>query len=58
MKTKIYEGRIKTNKVGSECYFDFEMPEDATEEEIESEAFSAAMEKVEWSFVAVETDKS
>ena len=50
MKMKQYVGNISTNKVGSDCEFEFEMPEDATEEEIEQEAFAAAMERVDWHY--------
>jgi hypothetical protein len=50
MKMKQYTGTVSTNKVGSECRFWFEMPEDATEEEIEHEAFASAMERVEWNY--------
>lgn len=43
-------GEISTNKIGSECHFEFEVPDDATDEEIEEEARQAAFEKVEWHY--------
>lgn len=50
---KQYRGSIKTDKVGSDCYFEFEAEDDASPEEIEAEARDAAFEKIEWYFEEV-----
>lgn len=45
-----FKGEINTNKVGSQCEFEFEVEDDATEEEIEEEARQSAFEYVDWYF--------
>lgn len=42
------KGTIRTNMVGSECEFEFEMPDNATDKEIEDAARDAAFEFVDW----------
>lgn len=51
-----FKGFIKTDMVGSECEFEFEVGDEATEEEIEQEARDAAFDNVEWNFREVESD--
>lgn len=45
-----FKGSISTNAVGSECEFDFEVEDDATEEEIEEEARETAFNWVNWEY--------
>lgn len=45
-----FVGTISTNKVGSECKFEFEMDDDATDEEIEEAAREAAFNYIEWDY--------
>lgn len=47
---KTITGYIKTNKVGSTCEFDFEVDDDATDEDIEQMAQEAAFNLVEWDY--------
>ena len=47
---KIFEGSICTDKVGSDCFFSFEVPDDATEEETEELAREAAFEFIDWEY--------
>lgn len=54
MKMKRYTGTVSTDKIRSDCTFWFEMPEDATQEEIEEEAYSLAMGFVEWNYKEAE----
>ena len=50
---RTFKGSIGTNKVGSQCEFEFEMDDDATEEEIEEVAQECAFEKIDWHFTEV-----
>jgi hypothetical protein len=43
-------GWIATNKIGSECEFEFEVEDDATDEEIEREARDSAFDLIDWSY--------
>lgn len=45
-----FVGKIGTNKVGSDCEFEFEVDDDATEDEIEDAAREAAFQNVEWNY--------
>lgn len=50
---KTYKGYVATNKVGSDCEFEFEADDDATEDEIEELAREAIFEQIEWNFEVV-----
>lgn len=45
-----FTGFIKTNKVGSRCDFEFEIEDDATDEEIEEFAKQNAFDLLEWAY--------
>lgn len=45
---KRYTGVICTNKIGSGCSFEFEVEDDATDEEIEDAAREAAFENIDY----------
>lgn len=47
---KKYKGIISTNVNGSECEFEFEVPDNATEEEVEEEAKDAAFNWINWEY--------
>ena len=47
---RTFTGSIGTNKIGSDCKFEFEVEDDATPEQIESAAREAAFENIEWNF--------
>jgi len=47
---KIIKGWVSTNKVGSQCGFEFEVPDDLTPEEIEEEAKQAMFDRIEWNY--------
>lgn len=47
---RTFTGTIKTDVEGSEVEFDFEVPDDATQEQIEAEAKQAAFDFVQWSY--------
>lgn len=51
---KKYTGYIETDKVGSTCNFEFEVENDATEEEIEEIAREEAFSLIEWSYEEAE----
>lgn len=53
-RMKKFKGQISTNIVGSECQFEFEMPDDATDKEIEETAKELAFDLIEWSYGEVE----
>lgn len=59
-KTVVVRGSIMTNKVGSECEFEFETEIDAElegeelENELEEEARDAAFSLMEWNFTVEE----
>lgn len=50
---RIFKGKISTDKIGSACEFEFEVPDDATESQVQEAAREAAFEHVEWSFKEV-----
>lgn len=45
-----FKGMIRTDNIGSECEFEFEVEDDATEEQIQKEAREAAFEYVQWHY--------
>lgn len=45
-----FTGVIRTNKVGSDCSFEFDVEDDATEEQIEEAARESAFELIDWYF--------
>jgi len=47
---RFFTGFIRTNVVGSDCEFEFEVDEDAKPEDIDEEARQAAFDNVEWGF--------
>ncbi|WP_169126103.1 DUF7167 family protein [Aromatoleum evansii] len=47
---RTFKGVIRTDIDGSDCEFEFEVADDATEEEIEVEARDAAFNHIEWSY--------
>lgn len=48
-----FVGSIGTNKVGSEVSFEFEVPDDASDEEIEECAREAAFNCIDWYFTEI-----
>lgn len=51
-----FRGYIGTNQVGSDVYFEFEVPDNATDEEIEEVARDEAFNWVDWHFTEVKND--
>lgn len=51
-----FKGTVQTNRIRSMDTFEFEVEDNATEEEIEVEARSAMLECVEWSYKEVESE--
>lgn len=49
-RVRKFVGRIKTDKEGSSCEFEFEVGSDASSEDIDKEAREAAFNHVEWSY--------
>lgn len=47
---KKFKGSISTNIHGSDCEFEFEVEDDATEDDIEHIARECAFDLIEWSF--------
>jgi len=47
---RTFTGIIKTDAQGSEVEFEFEVEDNATQEEIEEEAKQAAFDCVQWSY--------
>ena len=45
-----FKGYVSTNKVGSECEFEFEVEDDATEGAIEEAAREAMFDRIEWNY--------
>lgn len=45
---KRFVGSVSTDKVGSDCGFEFEVEDDATQEEIEAAGLEAMHERIEW----------
>ena len=50
---RIFKGTIATDIQGSDCAFEFEVEDDATKSEIETEARQAAFDRIEWSYAEV-----
>ena len=50
---KFFKGEIATDSVGSGCEFEFEVEDDATQEEIDAEARQAAFDLVSWSYTEI-----
>jgi hypothetical protein len=50
-----FTGVIRTDKIGSECEFEFEVEDDATTEQIDAEAREAAFNFIEWSYAEVKS---
>jgi hypothetical protein len=48
-----FTGSIKTDAQGSDCEFEFEVEDDATEAQIAEEAREAAFNRIEWHFKEV-----
>lgn len=46
--------KVRTNKVGSECVDEFDLPDDLKPSEIESEAMEAAFSMVDWHYEVIE----
>lgn len=51
-----FKGGISTNIVGSEREFDFEVEDDATQEEIDEAAQMAAFELIDWYYEEIENN--
>lgn len=47
---RTFKGVIRTDQQGSECEFEFEVEDDATEDQINAEARDAAFQHVEWNY--------
>lgn len=47
---KMVRGWVETRMVGSRCEFEFEVEDDATDEEIDEYARDVMFDCVEWSF--------
>lgn len=47
---RTFTGTIKTDVDGSEVEFEFDVPDEATQEQIEEEAKQAAFDWVQWSY--------
>lgn len=56
-KMRKFKGKIKTDAQGSDCEFEFEVPDDATPELIEREAREAAFNFIEWHYKEVKIKK-
>ena len=48
-----FTGTIRTNKIGSECEFEFKVEDDTTPENIEELAREQAFQLIEWNFEEV-----
>lgn len=55
--TRKFTGSVSTNKVGSEDQFEFEVDDDATEEQIEEAGREAMWERIEWFYTEDEGDE-
>lgn len=47
---RTFKGTISTNRINSEDTFEFEVEDDATDDEIEDEARQAMLERVNWDY--------
>lgn len=45
-----FKGYVRTNKVGSSYHFEFEVDDEATEQDIEKEARESMFENIEWNY--------
>ena len=45
-----FKGLIRTNKQGSDCHFEFEVDDRATDEEIEEIAKTCAFQLIDWNY--------
>lgn len=45
---KKYRGCIRTDRQGSDCEFEFDMPDDATEDEVYETAKECAFDFIDW----------
>lgn len=48
-----FKGYVRTNKVGSNCTFEFEVEDDETDEEIEETAWECALEHIGFGYEEV-----
>jgi len=48
-----FKGSVSTNNIGSTCEFEFEVDDNATQEEIEEEARQSAFDCVEWNYTEI-----
>lgn len=48
-----FKGSISTNRIGSDCEFEFEVDDGATPDEIEDEARQSAFACVEWHYYEI-----
>lgn len=53
MMARKFKGTVATDKIGSECDFEFEVDDDATEADIEHEAREAAFDLIQWNYEEV-----
>lgn len=51
---KKYKGVIRTNRVGSDCHFEFEVDDDTSQEEIDEIATEMAFEKIDFYYEQVD----
>lgn len=47
---KKYRGYVSTKKVGSDCYFEFEVEDNATETEIQDMAIQCVWDELEFNY--------
>ncbi len=52
-----YKGYVKTNRVGSTVEFEFDMPNNATEKEIEEIALECMWDCIEMNYEEVESEE-
>ena len=50
-----FKGTIETNVIGSACEFEFEVEDNATEDEIEEEAKETAFNFINWQYQEVKS---
>ena len=56
--TRKFKGHIQTDIVGSTCKFEFEVEDDATEEQIEEIAREHAFDRVNWGYEEVKGEQA
>lgn len=54
---RLFRGEITTDVVGASCEFEFEVEDDATEQEIEETAKETAFNLVDWWYEEVKEQK-